>query len=1126
MTRKPPVLRRAISGGAALTLVAGLVTMATPAFGAEQSGSAEPPTTEYLADSSAAQQRWLSVPDSRIVLNPFDSGGSGSELDQTAGSALPLHLGYYANDKAIHRTQFLQTYATSGEQDEGASRDVAFSDAFDRLDGWTESSVSAAASGGIATVSLNEDAQWGHIERRVQIDDITAARYLTVDVAELGGGASWNIKLNSAGGGDDLPQLQPDSSETGEVTFDLAQAYGWESGPKEFTLKIYVINKSDAGGGSVGVRALSMHNGADEPWVGEQVALEDDFADAAAWSTAESSGYSASMSSDGAQGTVHLGDDGFGAVERSVVVDLDATPLLSLIVAETTDEWALKLSTGEGADITVQPDSSLTGVFTYNLAEAIGDTGEQAMTIKLFHVGAQGTTTFDALTLHSGQPWLLAADSTSNTWFPEALESTGTYADGEISAVDAFHEATSFSRTIDVTTNGAAFAGTYQGDAAWDSTSHVLVVTDDYYTYALAFPEGTKPRFAPSIAGISTGQGAEAPLPGGGAWALALPDGTEHATVGVGLSVNDAAVTDDPAAAAQERAVAASSDPVGDRSQWASFWNAYLKKIPQVQDFSIQRVDDGGVTSDQMRRTWFEAWINLEMNVLPATPETGNAYAQLGTGKPSLWMNGTPGTKNVASWDSLLGMQQLVYTDPENAWASFQGMMALVEDSPDATEPSLEEYGTLGELGGESLPSRKAQTAWVLYSVTGDRAKLESIYDSLALHLNWERYNMRWVLGENNHFDERDSEFVTSLAFDLEYAIKIANELGYQDDATRYQSVISDISAKYTEWFFPTAADANGKVWDTVQKVYLDASREEVPFGDDTEGEPYRNEDGQWVRPGWSFYTSTAFVMDELADDSMAKVMERFMDDYDENAQLAGLGDFAVKAPDLQLIAYGLLDMDPIAGASRSVLSDRASVLINAINRDIVKSGWFAEVYYAEGAPGEHVGARGVRPSLFGISNYIDFVMMANGVRAGEGDPTFVRLNGATGGVSGLSYLGETLNVDLDGDRVVLSGEAADSMCDAVDIAEGQTVTWAEGCAESEPTDPPADGEGDDSNDDGGSSSDDGTSSGADQASHGESALPRTGADIGAALMVAVALLVIGSLTVIARRRRRGAARR
>ena len=169
---------------------------------------------------------------------------------------------------------------------------------------------------------------------------------------------------------------------------------------------------------------------------------------------------------------------------------------------------------------------------------------------------------------------------------------------------------------------------------------------------------------------------------------------------------------------------------------------------------------------------------------------------------------------------------------------------------------------------------------------------------------------MRWVYGENNHFDERDGEFVTSLVFDLKYAIRIAQELGHEDDAEMWQSWITSITDSYEEWFFPNQEDTDGKVWPVIQKVYLDADRDEAPFGDDTEGEPYLTEDGTWVRPGWSFYTSTAFVMNELDDEYMARIMKRFEDDYDPDKQLMGLGDFAVKAPDvlavdLWLARYG-----------------------------------------------------------------------------------------------------------------------------------------------------------------------------------------------------------------------------
>lgn len=1041
----------ALAGGVAATLAVSLAVGAPASASTPTADPTREVTTEFLVDDSPAQQRWLSIPDSRVVLNPYYFDGTGSELEQTAGTSLPLHVGYYASDKAVHAKNLLQTFATNGERPQAASWRSALSQSFDDSVGWSETDVTTTSTSGTTALRLVDDKQWGHIERRVTVQNAADTRFLTVDVASLSTGTTWNVKVDAGFG--DLPILQPDSAQTGTVTFDLAQAYGWEDGPKTLTVKLFAVNKTGASGGAATFRSLRLDNGADVPWATQDGAVLETFGASSAdrWARAANSGASAGFATDGEQGTVTLGSSDFGAVERQFTVDLDETPLLSVRTAQTSGKWSLKLSTGSGADVPIQPDTSSTGLITYDLAGVTGWSGERTFTVKLFHVGKNGYTTFDDLAFHAGEVWLRSADEIGNEWWPEALESRGTYLDGTIKAVDVFHNADSFSRTVEATTNGTALAGAYEGNVTWDAAAALLTVEGELETYALALPAGADVRFGASVAELATGSGSEQPPSGSGAWVAALPGGPEASSVGVGFAVNDESVTADPVGASRERAQSAVQDPVGDRESWRGFWDEYLAKVPVVQDFSVQRVPDGGVTAEEMRHFWFKAWVNLEMNVLPATPETGNMHAQLGTGKPSLWMNGTPGTKNVASWDSLLGMQQLVYTDPENAWASFEGMMALVEDGPGATEPSDEKYGTRGELGGESLPSRKAQTAWILYSVTGERDRLEGIYDKLALHLNWERYNLRWVLHDHNHFDERDSEFVASLAYDLKFAIKIANELGKTDDADLYRSIITDLTHKYEQWFFPGTADAEGRTWPTVQKVYLDASRTAAPDAEISDGIPYRNEDGAWMHPGWAFYTSTAFVMDQLDEQSKQLLMQRFLAEYDEDAQLAGLGEFKVKAPDLQLVAYGLLDMDPIAGSTGAQLRDRAAVLVNAMNRDMVRSGWFAEVYTEAGAVGEDVAVSGVRPSLFGLSNYIDFVLMANGVRTDEGNPTFVRLADATGGVSGLTYRGQRLDIDLNGDRVVFAGPAAQGGCDAIDIVEGQSVTWAEDCGQTTP---------------------------------------------------------------------------
>ncbi len=63
------------------------------------------------------------------------------------------------------------------------------------------------------------------------------------------------------------------------------------------------------------------------------------------------------------------------------------------------------------------------------------------------------------------------------------------------------------------------------------------------------------------------------------------------------------------------------------------------------------------------------------------------------------------------------------YVMPDVAWDAYIGMMSLVDEE--------------GMLAGESLPSEKAHTAYVLYNLTGDSDKLNIVYDNIARYLKW-----------------------------------------------------------------------------------------------------------------------------------------------------------------------------------------------------------------------------------------------------------------------------------------------------------------------------------------------------------------------------------------------------
>lgn len=1040
--------RKRIPAWAAVAALALTGLTAAPAHATPPTSAAI--TTHDLTDTSADQQRWLSVPNSRVVLNPYNFDNSGSELAQNSGKEMPLSNGYYAWDKAIRTSDVLSTYVGSATE----PPEVAFEDTFDNLTNWSAIEVSTSVSGGAVTVTTNGTAvnnSWGSIMSKALTVDLGRYSKITVTVPSTSpaGVGKWALKVNMTGGGDDInAKLQEDTTSTGTFTYDLGKFMAEQglTGVQTFHLRLWTSNWN-TGAGQVSATfdniKISQQAAGSFPDAGQLIQEADEFDSNGTWAN-----NSATLTTANSLGKVTLPGSTHGYVSKQFSnVNLTKTAMLSVKVPASTGKWAIKVNDGSG-DTTLQGDVAATGTFSYNIANLTGWSGTKTFTVKVFQIGdgASGTSTsFDRLSIHSGSDGtaLATANSVDYSWTPAALTMAGTYSSGTVTSNEFFtaNDRDAYTRLLTSTlTEDLIVAGAAESTPTYDAGQHVITVPGEWATRSISVPAAGEVKFYSSKSAFLSGNGATtAPTSATRFWSVTLP-GTGTYAIGVGWAVN--AAQNNPgtaltAAATSATAAAVPATATTNQQHWVSAWDDYLAKTPVVQDFSIQRVATGGVTGAQMEHFYYKAWIGLEMNVLPATPETGNHYAQLGTGKPSMWMNGTPGTRNVASWDSLLGMQQLVYTDPANAWASYEGMMALVEDSPSATVPSDTAYGTLGELGGESLPSRKAQTAWILYQATGDQQKLESIYDKLKLHLNWERYNMRWVLGSHNYLDERDSEFVTSLIYDLKYAIKIAQQLGNTTDMALWSSWIPELTNDYEQWFFPTTQDAAGKTWSTVQKVYLDTTRSTSPSADDGESTPYRNSSGAWVDPGWSFYTSTAFVIDGLDATSKAKVRARFDADFDETKQLAGLGSFAIKAPDAQLITYGLLDQGTATSA------DDATVLVNSLNRDMVKSGWFAEVYYANGNIGDTVGSRGVRPSLFGISNYLDNIFIANGVRIDDGNPSIVRLDGATGGVSGLTYLGKSLNVDLDGTQAKLSGDAVTlgTLPTTVDVSEvGKTV--------------------------------------------------------------------------------------
>ncbi|WP_142111839.1 hypothetical protein [Rarobacter incanus] len=962
-----------------------------------------------LKQTDSDQQRWLSAPNSRMVLQPYDYPRGGTELSQHDSGDAALDVGFFAHDDAIRLNNVLrvqqETTVTAQTEDNHVT---AFTEDFNDAQGWDIDQVSVATTGGLATIATDDGKEWGSIKSpTIKVNDISDARYLTVKVTSVT--KKWNVKINDPATGADFDTLfQADSAKTGTFTFDIAKTLGW-SGAHSFRVRLWATGGS---GASATFDSVTVSGWA-QPFV-------DNFAQGG-WA---SSTNGATMS--GNTLTIPSGD-GWGAVAKTVTVaDIAATPLLTVDVAQTSAKWALKIRKGSsGSDLSPNliADTDKTGKITVNLAETYGLSGSQTFEIRLFQVGTQGsTTTFNSVSIHTGATPYRNASVLTTTWSPYALTFTGTYGnDGVINGRDQFATADAMTRVVDASQllkGNATIGGEYGQDAAYDAAKNLITFTADSVsisntTYpdamvtAIALPVGATPVFD---------GGAAVPSGSSGQWHISIPAGTS-AAVGVAMIARTGTV-EDAVAAAKAQAVVAIKDPTADLATQHQWWDDYLARVPAAQDYSLHGVDTDGVTADQIRSMYYLGWVTLEMNVMPATPETGNKFASVGTGMASLYDTGTIGVSNSASWDSLLGAQQLVHVDPENAWQTFEGMMALV--APD------------GKLAGESLPSRKAQTAWILYQATGDKNRLAAVYDPLARHMRWEEENMRWMSTDHDETDEVDSEFTASLYYDLAYAEKISRVLGKTADAEEWVQGRTRLAATYQDLFFPEAGRDRG--FTTVQKVYLDTSRTSAPAGITVFKDPAT---GRWTDAGHQFYTSTAMVVDQLDAQHMGWVVDRFNSEYDANRQFAGLARVAQKAPDAQLVTYGLLSRGD---------SDRAATFINATIRDTVLSKWFAEVY-REGGSGRDKTPQvsGVRPSIFGVTNLIEDVWINNGYRMDQGDVAAIRLDSThTGGISGLSHGGTTFDIDLVDGGVALSG-LTDSGCRFIALTASGTA-GLDGC--------------------------------------------------------------------------------
>lgn len=481
------------------------------------------------------------------------------------------------------------------------------------------------------------------------------------------------------------------------------------------------------------------------------------------------------------------------------------------------------------------------------------------------------------------------------------------------------------------------FHGVVSG-AAHPGTEALLVEHEDFF-YALAVGRAGGSGFDPpspaSVPQVSNGQwhvevsittlSADEPLTAGD------PEGKGDALLVAVAFATRAEGAD--AAMRRIRRVFSGPGPAKRLEEQKVLWNDYLRRVPAPEKFGIEAIDDKGVTSKEHRLFYYGAWAFAISNVLPPMPENDYPYPQTPCGKPSLWNFGASKAPASAAWESFFGQQLLAYVMPETAWAAFEGIMGQV----DAT----------GWLDGECLPSRKAQTAWILYNLTGNAARLRAVYPAIRRYLLWREKNPRWIYLDHNSADEKDASFVDQLLVDIDFAVRIARTLGDTADIEMWQQRREAILKNYREWFF----FADGR---PPAEYYFTESKRHEP------GNP------NWVVSGLHIRDLPA----DLADQLKRVYLKR----HDRKGDLCGMG--WTKYGTESFTAYGLIEHGMLAEARE---------FINAQLRDQIRANEFSENYAAgkNGPP----RATGVRPSLFGVAQMIDFTCLNNGVRLDQGLP-------------------------------------------------------------------------------------------------------------------------------------------
>lgn len=617
------------------------------------------------------------------------------------------------------------------------------------------------------------------------------------------------------------------------------------------------------------------------------------------------------------------------------------TPILRIAVRSVVGQWVLHLSNGDAEPIMVHPGAAMPGLHLLDLSAHVTKDGRQDRELVLSVVDPGAEVIIDEFAfLPRLNTQSVGASQFATKWSTSGLNATARFGVVEAQIDDVFVDLDSVLREIALDQELPASLSLtlvvrHVVEPVHDPSRGTVTMASDGMCVVVAVPEGGPVRyFADETEILAGASGSDAPVGPVGVWVMALRPGRAVYRVGIGTSPRDVERATESAVAAAGRL---SSECA---AHWLGYWDRAIEQMPLPSRFELHGVDPKGLDEEAVRGAYYRSFVALYSNVLPPQPESGFHFPTIATGKASMWNHGAPGARSAAAWETFIAIQFLAYLDPETAWASFHGLMSLVDDE--------------GSLAGESLPSRKAQTAWILFSITQDTAALQQSYPALRRLLHWSAEHPRWVYGTYDNPGEQDAEFVTSLIVDLDFAVLIARQLHLEDDVQAFREFRERLARDYERNCFI------GPERRAVQHWFADDPTASIRGGAE----------------GLALQVAMGLAVPGLTDWQIDSLAARFYERFDPDEQLAGF-DF-VKHPNVAYTAAGLID--------RGWLRE-AHVLINAMLRDVILSGSFAEVY---DRGSERPRPWGVRPSIFGMTQVIDSVWLNNGLRMDGGAPAAV----------------------------------------------------------------------------------------------------------------------------------------